>query len=298
MARPQKTGLEYFPLDVDMDQDDKVALIEAQHGLIGFGIVIKLLMKIYKNGYFYEWTEKEQLLFSKKINVDINEVNVIINDCIKWELFHKDMLENNKILTSRGVQKRFLKATDRRQKVEIDRKYLLLSQEDVNEYKNLVIVNINTFQEPVNDDINPQSKVKESKVKKSKEQQAETEICCSSQESLNDIQEVYRAYQNSGYGTINGMTQEILVQMVENFGSEWVVKALREGLKQNKRRLKYVEAILQNWKSEGGMKLGKHPEHIREPDSETDANTKRYGPDTSHIGYKGDGTIPEHGDLL
>jgi len=23
MARPTKTGLEYFPLDVDMDQDDK-----------------------------------------------------------------------------------------------------------------------------------------------------------------------------------------------------------------------------------------------------------------------------------
>lgn len=58
LARPQKEGLEYFPLDVDMDQDDKVALIEAQHGLVGFGVVIKLLMKIYKHGYFYEWTEK------------------------------------------------------------------------------------------------------------------------------------------------------------------------------------------------------------------------------------------------
>ena len=31
MARPQKNGLDYFPLDVDMDQDDKIALIEAQH---------------------------------------------------------------------------------------------------------------------------------------------------------------------------------------------------------------------------------------------------------------------------
>ena len=28
MARPQKNGLDYFPLDVDMDQDDKIALIE------------------------------------------------------------------------------------------------------------------------------------------------------------------------------------------------------------------------------------------------------------------------------
>ena len=79
MARPIKEGLEYFPLDCDIDQDDKITLIEAQHGLIGFGIAIKLLMKIYNNSYFYEWTEKEQLLFSKRVNVNINEVNVVIN---------------------------------------------------------------------------------------------------------------------------------------------------------------------------------------------------------------------------
>ena len=42
MARPQKEGLDYFPFDVDMDQDDKVALIEAKHGITGFGVVVKL----------------------------------------------------------------------------------------------------------------------------------------------------------------------------------------------------------------------------------------------------------------
>ena len=45
MARPQKKGLDYFPLDVDIDQDDKIALIEAKHGAIGFAVIIKLLMK-------------------------------------------------------------------------------------------------------------------------------------------------------------------------------------------------------------------------------------------------------------
>jgi len=40
MARPQKNGLDYFPLDVDMDQDDKIALIEAQHGVVGFAKTI------------------------------------------------------------------------------------------------------------------------------------------------------------------------------------------------------------------------------------------------------------------
>ena len=168
MARPQKTGLDYFPLDVDIDQDDKIALIEAQHGIKGFAIVIKLFMKIYKNGYFYEWTEKEQLLFSRRVNVNINEVNVIINDCIKWGLFNINLYKKYHILTSDGVQRRFLEAVGRRQKVKIDKKYLLLDDETINVYKNLVIVNINDSLNEVNDDINPQSKEKKSKVKESK----------------------------------------------------------------------------------------------------------------------------------
>ena len=171
MARPQKVGVEYFPLDVDIDQDDKVAIIEAQHGIKGFGIVIKLLMHIYKNGYYYEWTEKEQLLFSKRVNVDINEVNVIINDCIKWGLFDERLFKSFKILTSRGIQKRYFEIVKRRQRVEVIKEYLLLDSDDINVYSNLVIVNINDNTEEVNDNINPQSKVKESKVKESKEKE-------------------------------------------------------------------------------------------------------------------------------
>lgn len=175
MARPIKEGLEYFPLDCDIDQDDKITLIEAQHGLIGFGIAIKLLMKIYNNSYFYEWTEKEQLLFSKRVNVDINQVNVIINDLVKWGFFNKKLFETERILTSCGIQKRYLTAVGRRQKVKILKNYLLLDEETVNVYKNLIIVDINTNSEVVNVDTGTQSKVKESKVNKTKEKEKEIE---------------------------------------------------------------------------------------------------------------------------
>lgn len=109
MARPQKVGLDYFPLDVDIDQDDKVAIIEAQHGIVGFSIVIKLLMKIYSEGYYYDWTEKEQILFAKRVNVDINDVNVIINDCVKWGLFEEVTFNEHKILTSKEFSQDILK---------------------------------------------------------------------------------------------------------------------------------------------------------------------------------------------
>jgi hypothetical protein len=166
MARPQKEGLDYFPLDVDIDQDDKIALIEAQHGIVGFGIVVKLLMKIYKNSYYYSWTEKEQLLFSKVVNVNINALNEIVNDCIKWGLFSDKVYETNKILTSKGIQLRYLEATVRRQKVKINKEHLLIPEDKVNEYKNLTLDGVNVNINSNNDVINPQSKVKESKVKK------------------------------------------------------------------------------------------------------------------------------------
>lgn len=165
MARPQKIGLSYFPLDVDVDQDDKIALIETQHGIIGFGVVIKLLMKIYSEGYFYDWTEKEQILFSKRVNVDIKQVNVIIDDCIKWEFFDSNLFKTFKVLTSRGIQKRYFEIVKRRQRVEVINELLLLDNADINSYTNIVNVDINKD----NVNINPQRKEKEIKEKKTKE---------------------------------------------------------------------------------------------------------------------------------
>lgn len=174
MARPQKEGLDYFPLDVDIDQDDKIALIESQYGIEGFAIVIKIMMKIYKTSYFYEWTEREQLLFSKRVNVDINRVNVVINDCIKWQLFDEILFNTHKILTSKGIQRRYLEAVGRRQKVEMYREYLLLDKKTVNVYKNLVIVDINPIEPELMSTLIP--KVKESKVKETKGEERKEEV--------------------------------------------------------------------------------------------------------------------------
>jgi hypothetical protein len=180
MARLQKSGLEYFPLNVDMDQDDKIALIEASHGIVGFGIVVRLLMKIYKEGYYYEWTEREQLLFSKRVNVDINTVNVIINDCLKWGLFNKYLYDTHHILTSKGIQRRYFAALTRRKKIEVFEDFILI---DLTEFKNVNIISLNvdndtnsTTQNVDNDtlsagqnvDTGTQRKVKKRKVKKSK----------------------------------------------------------------------------------------------------------------------------------
>jgi len=150
-----------------------VRLIEAEHGMLGFGILVKLFMKIYKEGYYYEWGEMQQLLFSRSINVDINKVIAVINSCLKWNLFDNNLFEQHGILTSKGIQRRYAKATSRRNNVKVAKEYWLLPQE---ECSHIVIVDnnkVNVCNNPpsgvVNDCNNPQSKVKESKVKESTE---------------------------------------------------------------------------------------------------------------------------------
>lgn len=155
MSRSIKQGLDYFPMDVEID--NKIELIEAKHGIAGFGIIVKLFQKIYKEGYYLAWDEDTQLLLAKRINVDINVINVVINDCFHYNLFNQSLYDQHHILTSSGIQKRYFNATNRRKELFLCKKYIIVDINKIN-------VDINW----INDDNGTQSKVKYSKVKKSR----------------------------------------------------------------------------------------------------------------------------------
>jgi len=212
MARPQKIGLDYFPLDVYVDQDDKVAIIEAKYGLLGFGVIIKLLMKIYSEGYYYKWSEKEQILFSKRVNVDINTVNNIINDCIKWGMFEAKLFKKYEILTSNGIQVRYFEAITRRKTVEVVQEYLLLKNGALKSCTNLIIVPINEVNvdiNEVNDNISTQSKVKNSKEYKDTVQPKEVERF---------FEEVWKIYPSKrGKGKISDTKKKTIYKLGDEF---------------------------------------------------------------------------------
>lgn len=160
VARPQKAGLDYFPLDVDID--DKVKLIDAKFGVAGFGILVKLWQIIYNNGYYIKWTEKELLLYKNRINADINLINEVISECLRWEIFNNNLYEKYSILTSNGIQKRYIEATKRRGELTLIAEYF---QASVPKTCKAVFVYINSK----NVSNNPQSRVKKRKEKESKD---------------------------------------------------------------------------------------------------------------------------------
>lgn len=164
MARPNKAGLDYFELDCHLDE--KVRLIQAEFGLKGFAVVVKLYQKIYSEfGYYCEWNDDSLLLFASENGVsgrgEKNLVSEIISACIKRNIFSEELYREFGILTSKGIQKRYLNAVSRREKVELKKEYLLLAVDKNN--KNVVINQINVDGNKVNDYSNSQSRVEKSK---------------------------------------------------------------------------------------------------------------------------------------
>lgn len=248
MARPIKLGLSYFPLDVDMDQDDKITMIEAIHGIEGFGIVIKILSKIYKEGYYYEWTKREQILFSKRINVDINLVSEVVNDCIKESLFNENLYNEYQILTSSGIQSRYLEAIKRRKKITLIKEYLLISEVDPNIIiqdlgGNRVNVDINSedadnkpSSEEVNERNSTQRKEKKIKEKNNKQKQSENVV----------VENPFNFYENN-FSTLNPFVSENIGMWIDDLSGEVVIEAMKLAVMNNARNWKYCESILKNW---------------------------------------------------
>lgn len=225
MARPTKEGLDYFPLDVDVFEDEKIEAIAGEFGLKGEIAVIKLLCAIYKKGYFILWNDLTQATLLKRLpGVSKEMLNQIVNRLVKWGFFDKQLFDSVEVLTSENIQATYFEATKRRKSPKPT--------------KYVINANINTQDERVNDGINPQSKVKESKVNKIKDYEEDMGV--------------YEFIQKSWGKPPTGILQGALGPWIREWGSEMVLFAFQsayensvemQGLK------KYVDKILATWKS-------------------------------------------------
>ena len=175
MARPISQGAGYFPLDCQLDESMK--LLEAEHGLIGFGLIVKLWQEIYAvQGYYTSWAPENALLWSHDLSISNTVVTDIVQTALRRGLFNKSLFEQYGILTSRGIQSRWLEIVKRRRLVAIVPAFWLLDPPDGGwpAFAKNENVNINPVSVYINPslcihdvDNNEQRKVKENKGKKS-----------------------------------------------------------------------------------------------------------------------------------
>ena len=175
MARPVKEGLDYYPLNADFMSDIKVRRLIRSFGSKSIGVVIALLGMIYGDkGYYILLNDDVAFIISEQTLEDEDLVNQIINKLIEIEFFDKNLYEKHRVLTSKGIQKRFISATERRKDVKLITKYNLVnvdnnsSSDVVNVDNNPVNVDNNSSSDVVNVYNNQQRKEKKIKVQKSK----------------------------------------------------------------------------------------------------------------------------------
>jgi hypothetical protein len=131
MARPLKTGLDYFPLDVDFFSDEKIQVIAAKYDELGVFVIIKLLSRIYRNGYFLKWDNETVSTFADNAgkNISIDLVNNVIQEALKQNLFSTKKFAHQKILTSNGIQKRYVKFCNlTKRKPDLNFRYVVSSE--------------------------------------------------------------------------------------------------------------------------------------------------------------------------
>ena len=253
MARPEKQGIDYFPLDVLYYRDEKIRFITALFDLEGEAVINRLWCRIYEEyGYYMQWNDDIAILFTADLqsrSCNLDKVKQIVDEAVRRDLFSKDMLENYGILTSKRIQQQYFDVTARRRTIEIVEEYLLLDKKELN--SNIVSNRVNVDNNSVNVDINSknvnngtQSKVKESKVK-------------------NSTADACRHYQNC-IGMVNGKIAEEIMMYEGIMEPELVCEAINQAARQNA-KWAYARAILERCKDNNILTLADFKASERKP---------------------------------
>ena len=275
MARPQKEGLDYFPLDTDIGEDEKILYLEAETGLEGFAIYVKLLSTIYRNSYYMMRTETQLSIYSRRFFVDKNTLSTVVSVCKNIGLFDKNLFEKYQILTSHGIQSRYLMALERRSSIKMIDEFFLLGKEKIvkskkvklisapkqvsaynNPHSTVVFVDNNPAEKELLHTETPQSKVKKSissccsspyNPPEEKEPDEETELT----EKDDATARVFDLFQDNIHPITGQIETDTLTDLLDHYGEQWLTEAIRETALNNGHSVKYIKSILEAWERNG-----------------------------------------------
>lgn len=254
MPRPQKQGIDYAGWSVNIfDGDTKIdKLLDAQ-GWIGFSVYFYLCQMAYKfDGYFYRWAYDDSASTARRMGGGIGSgtVEETVRYCLQIGLFDQRLFDKWSILTSRGIQKRFLAAIRGRRVKTVIPEYWLLKNE---ESKGLDKCAENESLQPTNPGLQYENpglqhtntpKVKESKVK-------EEDICAHNP----DVAIVFSAYgekimKPSGTPMTERIRDELLA-FLGMMGPDCCIRAMDEAIEAGAINWRYIRGVLAKKRKQG-----------------------------------------------
>ncbi len=163
MGRKAKTGLDYFPFDIDFFSDMKVRKLIRYQGGKAVTVYALLLCTIYKDGYYMRWDKELPFIISEQTGYDEVYILEAVNCCLNIGLFAKDLYDREGVLTSKGIQERYrLICRSCRRNGRIEEYNLIGTPEEKpisSEEKNVV-----SEEKPINSAKSTQSKLNKSKL--------------------------------------------------------------------------------------------------------------------------------------
>lgn len=230
MARPVKQGLDYWPCDVDIFDDEKVVAISGEFGIKGEIVIFRLLCAIYRQGYFIRWSEMLQMkLLHVMPGISKELLSCIVERLVKWQFFDERLFNTAGILTSKAIQRTFFGATTRRKGLDIDESYLLIEEESgfCKQYASNNSVNVSN---------NTQSKVNSKDIEKEISTNVDTkkkdglsednpappiEIGVSQTLSRKDLKDTLQKRTEEFYQSLVPYLGEFSKEMLRNFYNHW-----------------------------------------------------------------------------
>ena len=290
----------YFPHDSNARNDAKILKVRMKYGAEGYGVYFMLLERLRDDSEYMSVKDYNMIAFDLRVDASLIK-DIVENfglfafadngECFYSESFNKRMLIKDEVSNKRaaagkkGAAKRWNGKAIAKPSSE----------------------NGKAIAKPPEDDGN-KSKVKESKVNKTKRQQTTAPVKAAERpaeepsSSSSSILDICNFWEGNGFGQLSPFTRESLVDWVDDMrkaGSpepeKLVLNALRTAVESNVRNYKYVNGILKNWESKRLLTVTA----VEANDSERKTNQpqRRYGkpirneklPDWAEPGYK-----PEH----
>lgn len=185
MARPRKTALDYYPIDVDFLRQFPVRIIMKNCGAESPAVLLSLLGRIYGiHGYYLEWTQVNAFFIGEDCYVDEPKVQEIVKEALKINFFDTNMLDKYQILTSKEIQEQYFTIVKQsRRKIQYNPAYLLVGEEFISAAKKPISAEetlVSAEKSEVSSAEIPQNKTNETETnetKKDETKQKNTEDC-------------------------------------------------------------------------------------------------------------------------
>lgn len=131
MANLFKKGFEWFPFDVNFFRNKNIRVIRGRYGGEGVEFLLYLYCLVHDDGFYSIIDDDFYFIAATDLGHSYEKIGQMLNFFLKRSLFDETLFKTDKVLTSRRIQRQFQDLVkSRKQAVEIDEKFWLLSEDE------------------------------------------------------------------------------------------------------------------------------------------------------------------------